>query len=59
VHKTAHGLNDVPKSGQPKAKSALQELGMAPTRAEAERAFQPFVASYEANYPKARPGEGS
>jgi putative transposase len=53
VHKTANVLNYLPKSVQPKAKTALHEIWMAPTRAEAEQAFKPFVVTYQAKYPKA------
>ncbi|MQM39964.1 IS256 family transposase [wastewater metagenome] len=53
VHKTANVLNALPKSVQPKAKKALQEVWMAPTRAEAEKALGSFVQTYEAKYPKA------
>lgn len=53
VHKTANVLNALPKSVQPKAKKALQEVWMAPTRADAEKAFEVFVKTYEAKYPKA------
>lgn len=53
MHKTAHVPNSLPKSVQPKAKSALHELGMAPTRVEAERAFKPCVVTSQAPYPKA------
>jgi transposase-like protein len=53
VHKTVNVLNYLPKSVQPKAKAALQEIWMAPTRTEAERAFDKFVTTYQAKYPKA------
>ncbi|MGH8307180.1 MAG: IS256 family transposase [Gammaproteobacteria bacterium] len=53
VHKTANVLNYLPKSLQPKAKQALQEIWMAPSRQAAERAFDLFVATYQAKYPKA------
>ncbi len=53
VHKTANVLNYLPKSVQAKAKRALHEIWMAPTRADAERAFDQFIAIYEAKYPKA------
>ncbi len=53
VHKTANVLNYLPKSVQPKAKAALQEIWMAPARADAERAIDQFVAIYKAKYPKA------
>ncbi len=53
VHKTANVLNYLPKSVQAKAKRALHEIWMAPTRADAERAFDQFIVIYEAKYPKA------
>ena len=53
VHKTANVLNRLPKSIQGKAKSMLHEIWMAETKAEAERAFNQFVATFEAKYPKA------
>ena len=40
VHKTANVLAKLPKSQQPKAKRALQEIWMAETRAVAELAFR-------------------
>ena len=36
---------------QPAAKSKLHEIWMAPTRADALRAFEHFVATYQAKYP--------
>jgi transposase-like protein len=53
VHKTANVLNKLPKSQQPKAKAALQEIWMAATRQEAERAFDQFLTLYRPKYPKA------
>ena len=53
VHKTANVLNNLPKSVQAKSKSMLQEIWMAETKASAERAFDQFVATFEAKYPKA------
>ena len=53
VHKTVNVLNYLPKSVQGKAKAALHEIWMAPTREEAEKAFDRFVQTYEAKYPKA------
>lgn len=53
VHKAANVLNYLPKAVQPKAKQALQAIWMAPDREHAERAFDLFVATYEAKYPKA------
>jgi transposase-like protein len=53
VHKTANVLNKLPKRSQPKAKSALQSIWMAATRADAESAFDAFVTAYSDKYPKA------
>jgi putative transposase len=53
VHKTANVLARLPKSQQPKAKRALQEIWMAETKAGAEIAFGAFVESYEVKYDKA------
>lgn len=53
VHKTANILNKLPKSQQPKAKRALQEIWMAETKAEAETAFANFIEAYELKYEKA------
>ncbi len=53
VHKTANVLNKLPKSQQPKAKRALQEIWMAETRAEADLAFDAFVEIYRLKYEKA------
>lgn len=53
VHKTANVLNKLPKSQQPKAKAALQEIWMAASREEAQRAFDHFIVNHEAKYPKA------
>ena len=53
VHKTANVLNYLPKAVQPKAKKALQEIWMAEDRASAHKAFEHFVQTYQAKYPKA------
>lgn len=53
VHKTANILNSLPKSVQPKAKGALHEIWQAPTRKDAEHAFDRFIETFEAKYPKA------
>jgi transposase-like protein len=53
VHKTANVLNKLPKSQQPKAKAALQEIWMAASREDAHRAFDSFIVNSEAKYPKA------
>jgi transposase-like protein len=53
VHKTANVLAKLPKSQQPKAKRALQEIWMAETKADAEAAFDAFIESYQIKYEKA------
>lgn len=53
VHKTANVLAKLPKSQQPKAKRALQEIWMAETKAVAEAAFDAFIESYALKYEKA------
>jgi transposase-like protein len=53
VHKTANVLNYLPKALQPKAKAALHEIWMAETKAQALVAFEQFVTTFEAKYPKA------
>jgi len=53
VHKTANVLNSLPKSMQPKVKSALQEIWMADTRENAHKAFDRTLTRFEAKYPKA------
>jgi putative transposase len=53
MHKTGNVLNNLPKSQQAKAKAALHEIWMAATKAEALRAFDLFIQTYQAKYPKA------
>ena len=53
VHKTANVLDKLPRSVQPKAKELLHAIYLAPSRAEADKAFDLFVRTYEAKYPKA------
>jgi len=53
VHKTANVLNKLPKSQQPKAKRALQEIWMAETKKDALAAFDAFVESWGVKYDKA------
>lgn len=53
VHKTANVLNKLPKSQQPKAKRALQEIGMAETKKDALAAFDAFVEIWGVKYDKA------
>ena len=52
-HKTANVLNKLPKGLQLKAKAELNDIWMAERRAAAEQAFDKFLLSYEAKYPKA------
>jgi len=53
VHKTANVLNKLPKSSQSKAKSKIHEIWMSETKEDAEKAFNYFIKTYEAKYPKA------
>jgi len=53
VHKTANVLNYLPKSVQARAKSMLHEIWMAEFRADAEAAFNRFIETFRAKYPKA------
>lgn len=53
VHKTVNVLNKLPKYLQAKAKSDLQQIWMAATRAQALAAFDGFVKTYSPKYPKA------
>ena len=46
-------MDKLPKGTQPKAKAALHGIYEAEGRDAAERAFDLFVATYEAKYPKA------
>jgi len=52
VHKTANVLNSLPSSQQPQAKQALKDIYLAATKADAETAFERFVKTYQAKYPK-------
>ena len=53
VHKTANVLNELPKGRQSKAKGMLHDIWMAETKAKAEKAFDLFIETFEAKYPKA------
>jgi putative transposase len=53
VHKAANVLNKLPQALQDKAKTDLQAIWMAESRAAAEQAFQGFLDRYGAKYPKA------
>ena len=46
-------LNCLPKSVQAKAKQALHAVWQAETKADAEKAFDLFLKTYEPKYPKA------
>ena len=53
MHKTMNVLNCFPKSAQSKAKQSLHAVWQAETKADAETAFDLFITTYEAKYPKA------
>lgn len=53
VHKTANVLDKLPKSLQGKAKTMIHEIYLAPTKAEADIAFDIFIEEFDAKYPRA------
>ena len=53
VHKTANVLDKLPRGQQPKAKAMLHDIWQAATKGEAEKAFDLFVATWQAKYAKA------
>jgi transposase-like protein len=53
VHKTANILDAMPKSAQPAAKKALQDIYNAEDREHAEEAVKTFAKLYQAKFPKA------
>jgi transposase-like protein len=53
VHKTVNVLDKLPKRLHAEAKDKLHAIWMAPTKADADKAFDLFVATYEAKYPQA------
>ncbi len=53
MHKTGNVLNAAPKAVQAKMKQALHDIWQAPTKHEAEAAFDTFEQMYEPKYPKA------
>ena len=53
VHKTANVLDKLPKGVQTVAKARLHAIWMAPTREDANQAFDYLVAHYQAKYPTA------
>jgi transposase-like protein len=53
VHKTVNVLDKLPKRLQPEAKNKMHQIWMAETKADAQKAFDLFVETYQAKYPKA------
>ena len=53
VHKTANVLDKLPKRLHGEAKDRLHQIWMAETRKEAAKAFDHFIATYQAKYPGA------
>jgi len=53
MHKTGNVLDKLPKGIQARAKDILHQIWMAETKEAAEKAFDHFIQSYEAKYPKA------
>ena len=53
VHKTVNVLNYLPDSLQEKAKKGLHEIWMSEGRDHAQKAFDTFLKTYGAKYPKA------
>ena len=52
-HKAMNVMNYLPKSAQGKARSLLNEISMAETKEDAERAFDHWLEVYAPKYPKA------
>lgn len=53
VHKTANVLDKLPQRLQPAAKEKLHAIWMSDTREHAHQAFDLFLETYQAKYPKA------
>ena len=53
MHKSGNVLNYLPKRTQPKAKKMLHDVWQAETREDAHAAFDLFIDTFEAKYPKA------
>jgi len=53
VHKTANVLDKLPKRIQSGAKELIHQIWMADTRKHADEAFDLFLKTYQAKYPKA------
>ncbi len=50
VHKTANVLDKMPKSVQPQAKRIMHSIWDAPTKYEAEKAFDLFISTFESKH---------
>ena len=53
VHKTANVLDKMPKSIQGRAKAMIHDIYLADTKKNAEAAFEHFIATFQAKFPKA------
>jgi transposase-like protein len=53
VHKANNVANRLPKLTQPKARKMLTDIWQAETKEDADKAFDRFVQTFEAKYPKA------
>jgi len=53
VHKTANVLDKMPKRVQPRAKTLIHDIYLAPTEHDANRAFDHFIEAYQDKFPKA------
>ena len=53
VHKTANVLDKLPKNQQAQAKAKLHEVWMSATKEDAIKAFDQFIATYGAKWPRA------
>ena len=53
VHKACNILDKMPKSIHSRAKSDIHEIWMSETKADAKKAFEGFIKTYGAKYPKA------
>lgn len=53
VHKTVNVLDKLPRSLQGQAKSMIHDIYMAPTKKDANNAFDVFIEEFDLKYPKA------
>ncbi len=53
IHKTANILNKMPKGVQSKAKQRIHDMYLAETKEDALKAYDEFIALYEAKFPAA------